>query len=97
MTAMHIAKMIFQLKIAEGYSIKDRRRVLRSLRDRLKKRFNVSLVVEEDPKIINLLTLHLVQINRDMRALDSSYENCLGMILEFEETVLVHHEFDILQ
>ncbi|OPL07937.1 MAG: hypothetical protein AVO33_02340 [delta proteobacterium ML8_F1] len=94
---MHVARMFYQLKIVEGYSVKDRRRVLRSLREKLKRNFNFSVVMEEDPDTINLMTIHIVQINSQIKALDRSYENCLELILSSQESELIHHEFTILE
>jgi uncharacterized protein len=60
---MPIAKLTVELSIPHAQSIKDRRQVVRSLKDKLRNGFNVSIAELDDANIWNRATLGLVAIS----------------------------------
>jgi uncharacterized protein len=60
---MPIAKLVVEISIAHAQSIKDRRQVVRSIKDRLRKGFNVSIAELDDANIWNRATLGMVAIS----------------------------------
>lgn len=60
---MPIAKLTVELSIPHARSLKDRRQVLRSLKDKLRHGFNVSIAELDDANLWNRATLGLVAIS----------------------------------
>jgi uncharacterized protein YlxP (DUF503 family) len=60
---MPIAKLTVELSIPHAQSIKDRRQVLRSLKDKLRHGFNVGIAELDDANLWNRATLGLVAIS----------------------------------
>ena len=60
---MAIAKLTVEVAIAHAQSIKDRRQVVRSLKDKLRHGFNVSVAEMDDAKLWNRATLGVVAIS----------------------------------
>jgi hypothetical protein len=60
---MPIAKLTVEISIAYAQSIKDRRQVLRSLKDKIRHGFNVSIAELDDANLWNRATLGLVAIS----------------------------------
>jgi len=60
---MPIAKLIVELSIPHAQSIKDRRQVVRSIKDKLRHSFNVSVAELDDANLWNRATLGIVAIS----------------------------------
>ena len=60
---MPIAKLTVEISIPHAQSIKDRRQVLRSLKDKLRHGFNVSIAELDDANLWNRATLGMVAIS----------------------------------
>jgi len=60
---MAIAKLTVELSIPHAQSIKDRRQVVRSLKDKLRHGFNVSVAELDDANLWNRVTLGVVAIS----------------------------------
>jgi uncharacterized protein len=85
---MPIAKLTVEISIPHAQSIKDRRQVLRSLKDKLRHGFNVSIAELDDANLWNRATLGIVAISSSnaylagqMRELDDALHrltNALG-------------------
>jgi len=60
---MPIAKLTLEISIAHAQSIKDRRQVVRSMKDKLRHGFNVSVAEMDDATLWNRATLGLVAIS----------------------------------
>ena len=85
---MPIAKLTVELSIPHAQSIKDRRHVLRSLKDKIRHGFNVSIAELDDANLWNRATLGMVAISSSsayltgqMRELDDALHrltNTLG-------------------
>jgi uncharacterized protein YlxP (DUF503 family) len=70
-----IAFLTLELRIEEAQSLKDRRQVVRSLKDRLRTSFNVS-VAEMDPAALwNQASIGIVSISSSRDYLDGLMKN----------------------
>lgn len=77
---MPVAKLILELSIPHAQSLKDRRQVVRSLKEKLRHGFNVSVAELDDASLWNRATLGFAAI--------SSSESYLGgQMRELEGTV----------
>ena len=70
-----IATLTLELRIEAAHSLKDKRQVLRSLKDRLRSSFNIS-VAELDPSSLwNQATIGVVAISHSRDYLDGLMKN----------------------
>jgi uncharacterized protein YlxP (DUF503 family) len=60
---MPIAKLTVELSIPHAQSLKDRRQVVRSLKDKLRHGFNISIAELDDAALWNRATLGMVAIS----------------------------------
>ena len=77
---MPIAKLTVELSIPHAQSLKDRRQVLRSLKDKLRHGFNISLAELDDANLWNRATLGLV-------AISSSSAYLTGQMCELDDAL----------
>lgn len=75
-----VAKLILELSIPHAQSLKDRRQVVRSLKDKLRHGFNVSVAEMDDVSLWNRATLGFAAISGS-----AAYLN--GQMQEVERTV----------
>lgn len=61
---MPIAKLTVEIAIPHAQSIKDRRQVVRSMKDKLRHGFNVSIAELDDAALWNRATLGVVAISK---------------------------------
>ncbi len=64
---MHIGVCSLQFRLAESASLKDKRRVLRSITTRVRSRFNVAIAEVEDNDRWQILTLGVCCVSNDSR------------------------------
>src|SRR5580698_10166332 len=60
---MPIAKLILEIEIPHAQSLKDRRQVVRSMKDKLKHSFNVSVAELDDGVVWNRATIGMAAIS----------------------------------
>jgi uncharacterized protein len=70
-----IAFLTLELRIEAAQSLKDRRQVVRSLKDRLRTSFNVSIAELEPPTLWNQASLGVVSISSSRDYLDGLMKN----------------------
>jgi uncharacterized protein len=62
-TPMPIAKLTLEVEISHAQSLKDRRQVVRSMKDKLRHSFNLSIAELDDGIVWNRATLGIVAIS----------------------------------
>lgn len=67
---MPVAQLTLELRIEAAQSLKDRRQVLRSLKDRLRNGFNVSVAELDPTELWSTATLGVVAISPSRQYLD---------------------------
>jgi uncharacterized protein YlxP (DUF503 family) len=77
---MPIAKLTVELEIPHAHSLKDRRQVVRSIKDKLRHDFNLSIAELDDGAIWNRATLGIASIS-------SSASYLTGQIQRIDEAV----------
>ncbi len=77
---MPIAKLTIELEIPHAQSLKDRRQVVRSIKDKLRHGFNVSISELDDGIVWNRATLGVA-------AISSSTAYLTGQLQTFEDAV----------
>lgn len=71
---MPVAKLIFEIEIPHAQSLKDRRQVIRSLKDKLRHAFNLSIAELDDGIVWNRATLGIAAISSSTSYLTGQLE-----------------------
>ena len=90
----HIGVLSVAIHIPASQSLKDKRMVLKSLKDRLKSKFNVSVAELDGQDTWQRSTLGIVMIGNDNRYLDSTLQNVLSYIESFGECEICDHTIE---
>lgn len=78
---MAVGKLTLELEIAHAQSLKDRRQVVRSLKDKLRQGFNVSVAELDDAALWNQATLGVAAISH-------STDYLLGQLRKVEDAAV---------
>ncbi len=78
---MPVGKLTLELQIEHAQSLKDRRQVVRSLKDKLRQGFNVSVVELDDASLWNQATIGIA-------AISNSTDYLMGQLREVEEAAV---------
>jgi len=90
---MVIGILTLELYIAEANSLKSKRYILRSIKDRLKK-FNVS-VSEEATDLWQKSTLVIACVTNEVSHLYSTFEKIKTLILKIPEVEIIKEEMEL--
>jgi uncharacterized protein YlxP (DUF503 family) len=94
--AMPIGLLTLEIHLPEAHSLKDKRQVLRSLKDRLRKKFNVAVAEMEHQDLWQRFTVGIVTLADQA----GFVEHALQGVLEDSESLLgrrlVDHQIELL-
>jgi len=72
--------MQIDIRIEDSFTLKDKRRVLKSLIERTKRNFNVSIAEVDNNEIGNFATLGLSTASNSTRFIDEVFDKILGYL-----------------
>lgn len=87
---MHILLIKLSLQIPGAHSLKDKRRQIRSLKDRLRSKFNVSVAEIDALDNWQKAVIGVCIISIDKSYLDKQYSLVETLVLEYTELELVN-------
>ncbi|NOR42903.1 MAG: DUF503 family protein [Gammaproteobacteria bacterium] len=87
---MHILLIKLFLQIPDAHSLKDKRRQIKSLKDRLGNRFNASVAEIDDLDKWQKAVIALCIISNDKSYLDKQYSLVETLVLEYTELELLN-------
>ena len=87
---MHVLLIKLSLQIPDAHSLKDKRRQIRSLKDRLSSRFNVSVAEIDALDNWQKAVIGVCMISNDKPYLDKQYSLVETLVLEYTELELVN-------
>jgi len=94
---MTIGILSIELSIVYNETIKERRNVLRSLKDMVRKRFNVSIAeIQEGKEITNRATIGIAAVSGDTSHLQSTLANIMNLIENFYPDIILSYKTDFL-
>ncbi len=93
---LHIGVLQFDMEIRWSQSLKDKRGVLRSLKDRIRRKFNVSISEIEEMDNLTLARLGAVQASNDAQYLQGALEKLLQVLKTWPDAELVDYQIEIL-
>ncbi len=91
---MFVAVITIDLQIPMAQSLKDKRRVIKSLTDKCKNRFNVAVAEVDNKDLWKNAKLGLVTITGDRRYLEKVINKIIKYIESFPEINLYNYDID---
>ena len=92
---MIVGTLEVEVFIPEANSLKDKRRVQKSLKDRLRVRFNVSVAETAPTETWRRATIGIATVGSDSRQVNSILSNVMNFLVGFRQIQLVNHELEI--
>lgn len=87
---MHVLLIKLTLQIPQSHSLKDKRRQIKSLKDRISNRFNASVAEVDDLDNHQRAEMAVCIIGNDKSYLDKQYSLVEAMVLEYIELSLIN-------
>jgi hypothetical protein len=82
--------------IKNSNSLKDKRRVLHSLKERLRNNFNLSIAQIDHEDKWQKTTLAIASIGKDRNNINSILSNIVNFIEKFSGIELIHYETELI-
>ncbi len=93
---MVVGVLRFRLALFEARSLKDKRRVTRSLKDRLSARHNVSVAEVDDLEHWQAATFGLAMVANEPRFVESALAKIVDEIRAYPHASLLEYEIELL-
>ena len=86
-----------KLHIPENQSLKDKRRVIKSIISRLRNQFNISVAEVDDNDLWQVATLGISYVSNNDQHVDETMNKVINFIVHnYPEAEIVNHEIEIL-
>ena len=92
---MQTGTMQITLFLRQSRSLKDKRRVIKSIKDRLRNRFNVSVAETDANDRIQTAVLAVAIVGNERRYLQSTLEKILNFVRNRADAALTDYEQEI--
>jgi uncharacterized protein YlxP (DUF503 family) len=93
---MPVGLLTLELHLPEAQSLKDKRQVLRSLKDRLRGHFNVAVAELDFQDVWNSSVVGVVTLSNAEQHVEQSLQQVLDEAYRILGPLLVSHDVDIL-
>ena len=94
--AMFIGVCTFDVHIPDSGSLKTKRQSIRSLKDRIRNTFNVSVAEIEDNDLWQKATLSVAAVGNDRTHLNRALDHVLDMVRAVPELDLLDYHIELL-
>lgn len=94
--AMVVGVLEVRLAIYEAFSLKDKRRVTRSLKDRLGHRHNISIAEVDDLDHRQAATLGMAMVANDARFVESALSKIVEDLRRYPHASLIDWDLELL-
>jgi uncharacterized protein YlxP (DUF503 family) len=91
----HIGVLQFCLEIPYATSLKDKRQVVKSLKDRIRRDYNVSIAEVDDLEAHTVATLVASMIGRDVPYINGAMDKLLNTLHDWRDASLADHQLEI--
>lgn len=92
---MVIGVLDIKLALPESRSLKDKRRIVNSLRDRLRHGFNVSVAEVDEQDLWQIANLAVAQVSNDARYVRGSLEKVLTVVRQLRGAQLSDYTIEV--
>ncbi len=93
---LHIGILQFTLEIPYAVSLKDKRSAVKSLKDRLRRSYNVSISEIEDLDQCTVATLGAVVAGSEPAHVNSTMDHLVNDLQDWRDGSLVDHQLEII-
>lgn len=93
---LHIGILQFTLEIPYAVSLKDKRSAVKSLKDRLRRSYNVSISEIDDLDEMTVATLGAVVAGSDSSHVNSTMDHLVNDLQDWRDGSLVDHQLEII-
>jgi uncharacterized protein YlxP (DUF503 family) len=93
---LYVGVLQFTLEIPYAESLKDKRKAIKALKDRLRRSFNVSIAEIDDLDSATVATLGAVVAGSDTQNLNSTMDHLINELTEWRDGTLVDHQLEII-
>jgi uncharacterized protein YlxP (DUF503 family) len=93
---MIVGTVQIRLSLHDARTLKDKRRVIASLKDRIRQKFNVSVAEVDDMDMVQSATLAAAQVSNDSRYVNGTLDTLVEMVKKFPAVRLVDYDIQIL-
>lgn len=93
---MEVGILQFTVRLRGSHSLKQKRHVLKSIKDKLRSRFNVSIAEVDDNELWQKGTLGLVTCSNDAVRIQSLLDKIVMMLRVHPTAELIDHQIEIL-
>jgi uncharacterized protein len=93
---MPVGLLTLELHLPEAQSLKDKRQVLRSLKDRLRRRFNVAVAEMDFQDVWNSSVVGVVTLSNAEQHVEESLQLVLAEAYKILGPTLVSHDVEML-
>lgn len=93
---MIIGVLTIDIAIRHARSLKDKRQVINSLKDRLKNKYNVSVAEVDNQDILQMASLGIVQAGSDARYTRGTLDTVVDVVRDFRPAQLADYSLEIL-
>jgi uncharacterized protein len=94
--SMPIGLLILDLQITDARSLKDKRQILRSLKDRLRRKFNIAIAELDFHDVWQSSTIGIVTLSNAEQHVEESLQHVLAEAQRILGPVLVDHSVEFL-
>lgn len=91
----HIGVLQFTIDIPYAVSLKEKRRVVKSMKDRIRRSFNVSVAEVDHLDECTVATLSVVMASTDIPYLNSALDRLLNLVHDSRDASLSDHQLEI--
>jgi uncharacterized protein YlxP (DUF503 family) len=92
---LHIGVLQFSIAIPHATSLKEKRSVIKSLKDRLRRSFNISVSEIDDLDDVTTGTLAAVLGGNEVAHVNSSLDHLLNTLQDLRDATLTDHQLEI--
>lgn len=93
---MVVGLLTFRLAIFEALSLKDKRRVVKSLKDRLSHRHNISIAEVDDLDHRQAATIGVAMVSNDARYVEGALSKIVDEVRAFHGASLLDSEIELV-
>ncbi|KPK39325.1 MAG: hypothetical protein AMJ78_08645 [Omnitrophica WOR_2 bacterium SM23_29] len=93
---MAVGILTIELRMPGNSSLKEKRMVVKSLKDKIRQRFNVSIAEIDDHDKWQLATFGIAYIGTDKTHVDQALSKVVDFIKEYRQVDLINYNMELL-
>ncbi len=93
---MFIGALQIELLIPDSTSLKEKRMVVRSIKQRLQNKYNISVAETDHQDLWQRATLGIAMVANDTRFLNEALDKILNFIDDQDQSQVIDHQIEIL-